>query len=89
MTSKERVDSTKQQFYLFWALDLFSMSIQHSTNRVNTSAATLCVSIFKIAVNVNRNTYQLEKEILKEMTAMVTKKDLADSNPENESLNFV
>ena len=76
--SKERVDSTKQQFYLFWALDLFSMSIQHSTNRVNTSAAALCVSIFKIAVNVNRNTYQLEKEILKEMTAMVAKKDLAD-----------
>ncbi|MBF0237009.1 MAG: hypothetical protein HQM12_04825 [SAR324 cluster bacterium] len=86
--SKEKTDHGYQRYLLYQTLDTLSMAVQHSSKRVNLSAQSLIVAVFKITGGTSSG-YMIEKEILKEMTVMTNqKKDLNDLESRNRMINL-
>lgn len=76
--AKEQNDANYQKYLIYQALDTFSISVQHSDKRINSTSEGMMVSIFKILSPINSAPYYVEKEILKTMSGMISKKDLND-----------
>ncbi|MBI4081472.1 MAG: hypothetical protein HY423_02570 [Candidatus Lambdaproteobacteria bacterium] len=77
--SKEREQASRQRLLLFSAIDCLSTAIQKSPRALNVGAQSIVVSIYKILGPSHRDVWLCEREVHREMMAMISiKKDAGD-----------
>jgi hypothetical protein len=77
--SKEREHAPRQRLLLYSAIDCLSAAIQKSPRALNAGAQSIVVSIYKILGPSYRDVFLCEREVHREMMAMITiKKDTGD-----------